>query len=482
MGRLGRSMLALLGIARMATGLDLLVHLDETITAMGSSAATPVGSRAMVYAHLHQRHTTQQHAVWDMAVAAATDRVAADLALATMIPLWIQNTMLVRGATSRVASHLAMLPSVRAVHLDETIHLDATERDSTLDAPEMNPSIDVAAPFASSPQANIKNLHADEAWALGFTGKGVTVASIDSGVRYSHRILARSYRGYVDGHTWQHDYAFWLAAGQNQTLTPDNADEVGHGTHTLGTAVGADGVGVAPGATWIAARPFNADGSAKQSDILLAAQWVMCPTAWDGSSPDCHRGADVVSNSFGGNSSIDWMDKVVDAWTHAHILPVFASGNVNGFECGSVLCPGCLQNAVAVGALVGAQTLWGGSGKGPGKGGAVKPDFVAPGVAIRSAASYDDAKFTRMTGTSMATPHVSGAAAILLQQCKAGPAPCVPAHVLTALAATTSHKLSKPILVPSRCGNTSYDEYPNNIYGHGLPNVARALRPATATA
>ncbi|OQR99389.1 serine protease family S08A [Achlya hypogyna] len=460
-------------IATVAATMNLLVHLDD----LSSDSPLPLDmTRDGVYEVLHRRHIDHQRLVWDMAT--TTDGLAADVAAARVTPLWIQNTLIVQNASPALARSLRATSGVRAVESDMLVHLDIANYDSG--------SFDDAVPDARTGgvESNVKLLHADEAWAKGFTGTGVTIASIDSGVRYSHKVLAKAYRGYVDGLTWRHDYAFWIAEGQNQTLSPDNADEVGHGTHTVGTAVGADGVGIAPGASWIAARPFNADGSAKQSDILLAAQWVMCPTAWDGSKPDCKRGADIVSNSFGGDASITWMDKVVAAWSAAGILPVslpspnpndvndqvFASGNVNGFQCASVMCPGCLPEAVAVGALVGGTTLWGGSGKGPGKHGAIKPDLVAPGVAIRSAASYDDNKFTRMTGTSMATPHVSGAAAIVLQN-----GPCRPADLRESLGATAFQKLHKPFLVPSTCGNTSYDEYPNNIYGRGLPDLGRAV-------
>ncbi|TYZ61456.1 hypothetical protein PybrP1_011410, partial [[Pythium] brassicae (nom. inval.)] len=269
-------------------------------------------------------------------------------------PLWIQNTLLF----DRVAVRL--LDPVRDDNHNE----------------------------GDGPQNNIVLLHAPALWRRGVTGKGVVVASIDSGVRYSHEALRDNFRA--------------LGGNRNQVETPDTADMVGHGTHTMGTAVGGKGVGMAPGASWITARAFDMFGAANKSDFLLAAQWVVCPTRVDGSGRNCSLGADLVSNSFGiDRSSPDfkdwqWMRDVVSTWRAAGAVPVFASGNTNGFLCGSVYYPGSLEASVAV------------------------EDIVA---ALKHVATRD---------------------------------------------------LSKPFLVPSSCGNTSYDEYPNNIYGWGLPNVCLA--------
>ncbi|ETV95714.1 hypothetical protein H310_11128 [Aphanomyces invadans] len=465
--------------AEAASSKRLLVHLhDSGLRALYEDLTDR--TRDGVHAYLQGRFASAQASFVDQLSAAAT---IANVSMPQLIPLWIQNTVVLDNVHEDLELCLSQLDGVANVVEDGIVHLPSSSFHH-LDKHEGEFE-------ASSVQDNVKDLHADEAWGKGWSGAGIVIASIDSGVRYSHSALRASYRGThgVDGSV-NHDYAFWIPSSQNATLVPDNADEVGHGTHTMGTAVGSSGIGIAPNATWIAARPFNWDGSAAQSDILLAGQWVMCPTKWQGTTPNCTLGADIVSNSFGADSSVHWMDHVVRAWRRANMLPVFASGNVNGFQCGSVMCPGCLRDAVAVGALVGSKTLWGGSGKGPSPaGGAIKPDFVAPGVAIRSASSLGDAKYMRLTGTSMATPHVSGAAAIVWQACRAaasdnsGATKCSVDVVAARLERTaTTQSLHKPVLVPATCGGTPYNTFPNNIYGFGLPNTVKAAAAPSSTA
>ena len=119
---------------------------------------------------------------------------------------------------------------------------------------------------------------------------------------------------------------------------------------------------------------------------------MLCPTKYDHSAADCSKGAQVVSCSFGGNSSLTWLNPAVKAFRAANVLPVFASGNVNAFKCGSVLEPAGGPDAIAVGG-VNSGLLYPSSGKGPGLDGkTIKPDFVAPSFAVKSALSASDGR------------------------------------------------------------------------------------------
>lgn len=367
--------------------------------------------------------------------------------------MWIDNSIAVEDASPELIANLTNLDEVASVTPDARVQLPRV-------APES----------VGTPQGNIEALHAGELWKAGYTGQGIVVATIDSGVRWTHEALRGNYRGFASGSgTVDHDYSFWTA--KSVPLTPDTADIYGHGTHVTGTLVGAGpyAIGMAPNATWIHAKAFGWDGSASQSDLIAAAQWVLCPTKYDHSSPDCSKGAQVISCSFGGNASMTWLNPAVKAMKAAGAFPVFASGNVNAFKCGSVLEPAGGPDAIAVG---GANNggLYPSSGKGPGLDGKVKPDFVAPSFGIKSALSSADSghdAYTRLTGTSMATPHISGAIALLLSANES-------ANVLDALQHTSFQQFKRPILSVSNCGGIPYNKFPNNEFGYGQPNVCAA--------
>ncbi|MPZ29240.1 MAG: S8 family serine peptidase, partial [Micromonosporaceae bacterium] len=245
---------------------------------------------------------------------------------------------------------------------------------------------------------------APEARAAGFDGTGMTIAVLDTGIDGSHPDLAGR-----------------VVAAENFTGDPDASDEHGHGTHVSGIAAGtgaaSDGTftGMATGAELLNGKICNSGGSCPTSGMLAGMEWA---------APQ----ADVISLSVGttsGSDGTDLLSQAVNTLTAQHdTLFVIAAGNSGVFGDGSVGSPGAADAALTVGSVNKNEQLAGSSSRGPRLGDfAIKPDLTAPGVSIVSARGAGtglgtpvDDFYTTVSGTSMATPHVSGAAAILLQQ------------------------------------------------------------------
>ncbi len=238
---------------------------------------------------------------------------------------------------------------------------------------------------------------APEAWRAGYTGTGVKVAVLDTGVDAAHPDLVG--RELVE---------------KNFTEDPDTTDLVGHGTHVAAT---------------IASAGAKYRGVAPDSKILDGKVCVMngCAESWilDGMTWAAEQGADVVNLSLGGSDGpeVDPLEAAVNALSAQHgTLFVIAAGNSGGTE--TVGSPGSADAALTVGAVDHADKIAPFSSRGPRTGdGAVKPDVTAPGVEIVAAKSSTGSIGTpvgdahvAMSGTSMATPHVAGAAALLVQQ------------------------------------------------------------------
>ncbi|WP_406077502.1 S8 family serine peptidase [Micromonospora sp. NBC_00858] len=299
------------------------------------------------------------------------------------------------------------------------------------------PSLDVSVPQIGAPAA----------WGAGYTGAGATVAVLDSGVDDTHPDLA----GQVIGR-----------ANFTEDYEPD-ADMSGHGTHVAatiaGTGAGSGGKykGVAPGAKLLDGKVCAIPGCAES--------WIIAGMTW--AAADQH--AEVVNLSLGGEDDpevVDPVEQAVQDLTDQYgTLFVIAAGNADGVTEGVISSPGTAPAALTVGAVDDKDALADFSRRGPrAPDGGLKPEITAPGVNIMAARGKDaidvpgargDA-YTTLSGTSMAAPHVAGAAAILAQR-----------H------ADWDPKRLKAALMSSAQPNQAFGAY---AQGAGRVDVARAVR------
>lgn len=221
------------------------------------------------------------------------------------------------------------------------------------------------------------------------------------------------------------------------------------GSHNLGVAVGAaNGIGVAPGATWVCCRGLNDQGSGTEANLISCGQFIIT----------ANPKPTVVSNSWGGGQGSTWFNDVINAWRAADIIPVFAAGSGGG-TCGSIGSPGDQPGTVTAGATTNTDAIASFSSRGPSSSGQIKPDFVAPGQNIVSCGVGDN-NYATMSGTSMSVPHVVGAIA-LYQSAYPGSSFD---QVYAALAQSAFH----PALTDAdrECGlGEDEEDWPNNVYG-----------------
>lgn len=300
-------------------------------------------------------------------------------------PFWIVNGVAVT-AEQAVIDELATRPGVANIIVDETIEADLPET--------------VPAGASGSRPWGIERVRAPQVWGgLGVDGAGVVVANMDTGVDWLHPDLAANYRGQGTGTHVGH----WFDASSNGYGVP--TDQEGHGTHVMGTLAGQNGIGVAPGAQWVAVRIFNDDNLATLSGIHAAFEWLLAPAGDPALAPD------VVNGSWGNASgSLDFVDDVA-ALEAAGIVPVFSAGN-SGPE-GTVGSPGSYADVLTAAASDRRETIAWFSSVGPSPfTDQIKPMIAAPGARVLSAVAGGGYGFKN--GTSMAAPHVAGAAALLL--------------------------------------------------------------------
>lgn len=316
-----------------------------------------------------------------------------------IIPLWIFNGMIVT-AEGAVIHELAARPEVFRIEAEQTFLAPPLER-SVLPS-QIITSADVV-------NDNIAAVNAPALWNLGYRGQDVVVAILDTGVDSTHPDLSEQYRG--GSNSWYDPY------GENLIPTDIAGLGTGHGTAVmsvvLGRSASGSAIGVAPDATWIAAKIFNNQGSATTTMIHLAMQWLLDPD----DNPETDDAPQVVNNSWTYNAPVCDLALQLDLQTlrAAGILPIFAAGNFGPYaSTGS--SPANIPEAVAVGAVDGSGIVAIFSSRGPDSCGrpapVTYPALVAPGVNIPVA--VPGGGYTNMNGTSFAAPHVAGVLALLL--------------------------------------------------------------------
>jgi len=389
-------------------------------------------------------------------------------------PFYIVNAVLVTGP-------LAVAEAVAA-------RSDVARIDGNPELPSLQPveltleELEAAARSALALQAiepGVIAIRAPEVWALGSTGQGIVIGGADTGVKWNHPALIEKYRGW-SGTSADHDYnwhdSVHSGGGVCGPDSPVPCDDHGHGTHTVGTAVGADAsgtnqIGVAPGARFIACRNMDV-GVGTPARYLECMEWFLAPYPV-GETPaegDPSKAPDITTNSWTCTASEGCvpatLQAAVEAQRAAGILLVAAAGN-SGPACSTVSePPGIYDAAYTVGAYdASTGTIASFSSRGPvtvDGSNRIKPDITAPGVSVRSA--YLGDAYTTMSGTSMATPHVAGAIALLWS-----------AYPELRNQIPQTEDILDQAAVQVSSASCSSSGVPNNIYGWGRLNIKAAV-------
>jgi len=326
-------------------------------------------------------------------------------------------------------------------------------------------------------EPGVSYIRAPLVWDAGHTGQGIVIGGQDTGVKWDHPALKSRYRGW-DGAKASHDYNWHDSIHSRggvcgaDSLVP--CDDDNHGTHTLGTVVGTDGgvnqIGVAPGAQFIACRNMD-QGNGTPATYLECFEFFLAPYPVKGTPAqgDPSKAPDLTTNSWScppsEGCSQATLRAAVEVQRAAGILTIVAAGN-SGSGCSTVTDPpGHYDASYTVGAI---SSSTGGlasfSSRGPvtiDGSQRIKPDITAPGVGVRSA--VPSGSYGSLSGTSMATPHVAGAVALLWS---AFP-------FLRGQVDLTENLLNESAVRvnTSSCSSTGI---PNNLFGYGRLDIKAA--------
>jgi subtilisin family serine protease len=388
---------------------------------------------------------------------------------------WLVNAIAARLTPAQLA-RVAQMAEVTAIADDPVVRRKAPL-----------PDFAAQAKAASAVGWNISIIHAPEVWAQGITGQGVTVAGADTGYQWDHPALKTHYRGW-NGATASHAYNWHDAIHADISGNDGNpcgfdssapCDDDSHGTHTMGSMVGDDGagnqIGVAPGAKWMGCRNME-ENNGRPSTYIECFQFFVAPTDAANANADPSRAPQVINNSWYcppaencDAAATELMRQTIVATTSAGILVVVAAGNM-GPSCNTVMYPPeYFSESFAVGATDAADEIAVFSSRGPvtvDGSNRLKPDISAPGEMLVS--SVPPNSYGAKHGTSMASPHIVGSAALMLSA-----APGLkgdPAAIRQSMTAT-----ARGLTSTQNCGTYPGTQIPNAVFGAGRADALAAV-------
>ena len=316
--------------------------------------------------------------------------------------------------------------------------------------------------------------HVDTVWDYGYTGEGISIAIIDTGIDPLHVGL----NDFDDDPTTNDPkvVAFYDAlddSGDDGSGETEPYDDQGHGSHCAGISAGTGAVdetpmggddskpyrGVAPDAWLVGVKVLDSGGSGSFAEVMRGMEWTI--------DNKIKYNIRAASMSLGGVWLVELTQEQEERITHlanemvaAGISLMIAAGNSAGY--GTIGTPGAAKDVITVGATEDSKDLAVYSSKGPTHEGQIKPNVAAIGSAVMSVEANSGNGYASYSGTSMATPMVAGMAVLLLQ---ANP-DLQPLMIRTILESTSEFMwLSHPVR-------------PNNDYGWGFVLMDTALEEA----